>query len=84
MPVCHRIIELFELEGTFKGHLVQLPRNELYLPICSQIRVHRAQSSLTLNAFLSPEGHKASGHESSGFAHFFVFGCEFVTKFALL
>jgi len=23
----HRIIESFELEGTFKGHLVQLPRN---------------------------------------------------------
>ena len=24
----HRIIELFELEGTFKGHVVQLPCSE--------------------------------------------------------
>jgi len=24
----HRIIDVFQLEGTFKGHLVQLPCNE--------------------------------------------------------
>ena len=24
----HRLTDLFELEGTFKGHLVQLPCNE--------------------------------------------------------
>jgi len=28
----HRTIELFELEGTFKGHLVQLPCNEQGTP----------------------------------------------------
>ena len=43
----HRNIELFELEGTFKGHLVQLPCNEQG---CLQLdQVLRALSSLTVN-----------------------------------
>ena len=44
----HGIIELFELEGTFKGYLVQLPCNEQ-----GHLQLHqvlRAPSSLTLSA----------------------------------
>lgn len=52
--------------------------------IYRQIRVLRAQSSLTLNAFLPPEGYEGLGYKPSGFTHFFVSGCEFVTNFAFL
>ena len=41
------VIELFELEGTFKDHLVQLPCNEK-----GHLQLHqvlRALTSLTLN-----------------------------------
>ena len=42
----HRITEWFELEGTFKGHLVLLPRNEQGHPQHHQVlRAH----PLTLN-----------------------------------
>ena len=44
-----RIIELFELEGTLKDHLVQLPYNELGCLKLDQML--RAWSSLTLNVF---------------------------------
>ena len=43
----HRIIELFEMEGTLKGHLVQLPCNEQ--EHLQQIRLLRGPSSLTLS-----------------------------------
>ncbi len=33
----HRIIESFELEGTFKGHLVQLPCDEQEHPQLDQV-----------------------------------------------
>ena len=42
----HRIIESLESEGTFKGHVVQLPTNEEGHH--SYIRLPRAWSSLTL------------------------------------
>jgi len=42
----YRIIESLELEGTFRGHLVQLPCNEQGQH--SSIRLPRAWSSLTL------------------------------------
>ena len=42
-----RIMELFELEGTFKGHLVQLPA--MNRDIYGSVRVLRAWSSLTLS-----------------------------------
>ena len=44
----YRIIELFELEGSLKGRLVQLPCNELPYNH-SSIRLLRALSSLILN-----------------------------------
>ena len=43
----HRIMESFELEETFKGHLVQLPCNEQ--GCLHYIRLLRAPSSLTLS-----------------------------------
>ena len=47
-PFNHRIIEPSELEGTLKGHPVQLPCNERGHPQLDQVL--RAPSSLTLNA----------------------------------
>jgi len=45
----HRITELFKLEGTFKGHLVQLSCNEQGHLTAHQVL--RAPSSLTLSVF---------------------------------
>ena len=46
-PKPHRIIQSFELEGTLKGHLAQLPCNKQG---CLQLhKVLRAPSSLTLH-----------------------------------
>ena len=48
----NRVIELFELEGTLKGHLVQLLYNKQgYLQL--QMRLHRAWSSLILSVSMS-------------------------------
>jgi len=37
LPVFHRITESLELEGTFKGHLAQLPCNEWGHPQLDQV-----------------------------------------------
>ena len=49
---CERIIELFELEGTFKGHLVQLLCNEQGHPQLNQA----AQSPSSLTSDVARDG----------------------------